>query len=122
MTADQVTHARLLSSAQAILDGTIAMPHHQAPRAAAFLARQGLEDLALVLCVRHGIHSGMETMGARLIVLRERVDRTTADKLERAWAGLSRACHHHAFELPPTASEVRGLIELVTSIPPSDPN
>lgn len=33
-----------------------------------------------------------------------------------AWSGLSQACHHHAFELAPTVSEVRHLIQLVGTL------
>ena len=33
-----------------------------------------------------------------------------------AWDGLSRACHHHAYELQPTVDEVHGLVNLVRQI------
>jgi hypothetical protein len=30
-----------------------------------------------------------------------------------AWWALSRACHHLSYELPPTATELRALIDVV---------
>jgi hypothetical protein len=30
-----------------------------------------------------------------------------------AWWALSRACHHGSYELPPTATELEGLIDVV---------
>lgn len=35
---------------------------------------------------------------------------------EYAWNALSRACHHHAFELTPSGSEVRHVIDLVAAL------
>ena len=29
-----------------------------------------------------------------------------------AWTGLSRACHHHPYELAPTANELRDLLDI----------
>jgi len=37
-------------------------------------------------------------------------------RAEYAWNGLSRACHHHAFEFSPTAPEVHRLIHLVEAL------
>lgn len=118
MTSNNPDADRLLSSARAILDRTIAMPPHQASRAASFLARRALETIVLDLCARAGIRSNIATMRARLIVLRHRADVATAEILESAWLGLSRACHHHAFELAPAETEIRALIERVESARP----
>jgi hypothetical protein len=47
---------------------------------------------------------------SRLIVLRV-LDPVAGTHAGRAWDGLSRACHRHAFELPPAESEVRALMD-----------
>ena len=36
-----------------------------------------------------------------------------AERVSYAWAGLSRACHQHVYELPPTSSELIAWIEVV---------
>lgn len=37
-------------------------------------------------------------------------------RVQHAWSGLSRACHQHAFELAPTATEVEQLIDVVRTV------
>ncbi|MFL5406415.1 MAG: hypothetical protein ACJ79O_11210, partial [Myxococcales bacterium] len=37
-------------------------------------------------------------------------------RADYAWSRLSQACHHHAFELAPTAAEARHLINLVGTL------
>jgi hypothetical protein len=36
-----------------------------------------------------------------------------AERAAYAWIRLSRACHQHAYELPPTAAELAAWIEIV---------
>jgi hypothetical protein len=43
-------------------------------------------------------------------------DQEAARDASYAWSALSRACHHHAYELPPTASELRALIDLTRRV------
>jgi hypothetical protein len=65
-------------------------------------------------------HAGLERhpMRAQLICLRhclpEKPDLTP--RVYYAWSGLSRACHQHAYELPPTSSELAGWIEAVEEL------
>ena len=84
------------------------------PRASALLARQSLEmglDLywkqkrpGLELCTTH----------AQLVCLREYwPDRDAAGRIHLAWVGLTRACHHHPYELAPTAGELEGWFGVV---------
>ena len=50
---------------------------------------------------------------AQLLVLPSYLrDQEAARDAAYAWSALSRACHHHAYELQPTASELRSLITL----------
>lgn len=84
------------------------------PRASALLARQALESaldsywsarsLALAPCSTH----------AQLICLGEYLgDEELAARVRLAWSALSDACHHHAYELAPTAAELAGLLDVV---------
>lgn len=78
------------------------------PRAAAALARQALE-LALRELWQHRAH-GVEDCSthAQLLCLGEYLrDEELAAAARQAWAALSRVCHHHPYELPPSAAELR---------------
>lgn len=102
---------RLLAEAGAILDGARGIPPSQVPRAAAFVARQAVEDAVKRLCLDVGADLPRANERSRLIVLRCVVDADVAEAAHTAWSGLSRYCHRHAFELSPTPDEVRHLIE-----------
>ncbi|HEX5494546.1 MAG TPA: hypothetical protein VFX70_08255 [Mycobacteriales bacterium] len=70
-----------------------------------------------VRCRAVGFDLDKATVRSRLIVLRALVgdaEADTAEAAEAAWAGLSRACHQHAYELAPTTGEVSHLVGLVT--------
>ncbi|MXZ70763.1 MAG: hypothetical protein F4Z04_04540 [Acidobacteria bacterium] len=104
MTPDQ-----LVSSAQAL----IRIPEGDGaglwPRTAAVLGRQAIESaLRQYWRLRQ---PGLEhcSSHAQLLCLvaylnKKELARETAD----AWATLSRACHHHPYELSPTAEELSG--------------
>jgi hypothetical protein len=48
-------------------------------------------------------------MRVQLIFLRTYLgDAELAGRAGHAWSALSRACHHHAYELAPTAAELEG--------------
>jgi hypothetical protein len=84
------------------------------PKATAVLARQALErGLTDVLAAKVG---GIERASVRAQLLCLRIfleDTATADEVNLAWWALSRACHHLSYELPPTAAELRALIDTV---------
>ncbi|WP_052583683.1 hypothetical protein [Saccharomonospora iraqiensis] len=113
--------AALLDHARTVLAGRHTVPAAQVPRAAAILARQALEDAVEARCRAAGAELGGHNQRSRLIVLRMLVGGPVSDSAATAWAGLSRACHHHAYELAPTVGEVAQLIEhvaaVVTSLP-----
>ena len=51
---------------------------------------------------------------AQLLCLRSYLRRNdVAERVPFVWSALSRACHHHAYELPPTAPELEAWIETV---------
>ncbi len=78
------------------------------PRATALLARQALESALDDLWRRRA--PGVEHCSARaqLLCLPYYLhgDEAIAEHVCYAWAGLSRACHQHPYELPPTSSEL----------------
>jgi len=84
------------------------------PRAAAFVARQALEDaLDRVWPFElEGIRrAGRATQLACLH--HASPDRELTDGVRTAWHALSRACHHHQYELAPTAAELNMWIDHV---------
>jgi len=108
------TPADLLAMARQLLDRASPDTAGLWPRASALLARQALEmavddfwhrrKLALVSCPTR----------AQLICLREYLDDDElAGRLHHAWNALSRACHHHPYELPPTVGELKDWIGVV---------
>jgi hypothetical protein len=95
-----------LEYARAILDGERAATPGWT-RIAAFLIRQALEAeietycRQLVAAMPHPVRTR-----SRLAVLHA-LDPTDFHRTaEYAWNALSRACHHHAYELAPTLSEL----------------
>jgi hypothetical protein len=81
-------------------------------RAACWVARRGLEALIPLLLQLRGVDVGGASMNVQLICLRVAYEDDPAlfTGLASAWDQLSRACHHHAYELTPTITEVRDLI------------
>jgi hypothetical protein len=77
------------------------------PRVSALLARQALEVAVLELWDRRELDLRGCAMPAQLICLRTYLgDADLAAHASHAWSALSRACHHHAYELAPTAGEL----------------
>jgi len=80
------------------------------PRAVAVLARQALEEvIEAVLAARA---TGAERCSARaqLLCLSTYAPTEAAREASYLWAALSRACHHHPYELAPTALELEGWV------------
>jgi hypothetical protein len=84
------------------------------PRAAALLARQGLE-LAMAR-LWEVTAPGLERTSTRcqLLCVGDMLDdRQLGGRATLTWQSLSNACHHRAYELPPTASELSLALEMV---------
>jgi hypothetical protein len=86
------------------------------PRAAALLARQALE-ISLDDCWR-AVAPGLEHASSRaqFLCLRRYMNEDTAERAYFAWTVLSRACHHHVYELAPTAEELTRWIDDVEEV------
>lgn len=114
MTVAPGASAQRLHRAEAVLNGSVAVPAEQRLVAAAHLARTALET-----AVADALHSrglGRARVTSRLIVLDAPSGAAVGALARLAWTGLSRACHRHAFELPPAESEVRTLIGDVRTV------
>lgn len=117
-----VTHGRddpgrLLVAARTTLRDPAALPGSTWARSTALLTRQALETALDRYWAAPA--PGMEACNAttKLLCLRSYVDDpATAHLARQTWASLSRACHHHPYELAPTATELRGWIDDVRDI------
>jgi hypothetical protein len=108
MSGDLLESARqVVNRADPDLDGVW-------PRAAAFLARQALEDAVDRLWDQNLPGMRRASRATQLACLGYATpDRELTDGVRVAWHALSRACHHHQYELAPTAAELEMWIEKV---------
>lgn len=89
--------------------------------AAVGVMSQGVsQKLALVLfgdAARSGEVPARLGKERKVICLRESLrEGDLASRLAHTWAALSRACHHHPYELPPTVEEIRRWMEPVREL------
>jgi hypothetical protein len=112
--------ALLLAEADRLLAGQVRHSRGRWPRACALLIRVALEAALRRHWASASAYAGAAAapMRAQLLILRaERPD--VARQVAEAWHGLSRATHHHAYELAPTAAELRAWHDLVLSLVPA---
>lgn len=113
MNATVDAHA-LVSAARALIRHDEATTAGLWPRAAALLARQGLE---LAMARLWDVTApGLERTSTRcqLLCVGDMLnDRELGGRATLTWNSLSDACHHRVYELPPTASELNGALETV---------
>lgn len=108
------TSADLLSQASAVLGGRSAHSN----RIACWIARAALENAVDGMLSDEGVDAADATMRSKLTMLQVAYE-SEGDVSMRAgyaWSRLSQACHHHAFELSPSGTEVRHLILLVRGL------
>jgi hypothetical protein len=103
---------RLLERAEAVLDGTMRLPSQRGTRVAAWFGRAALEAHIDTVLASHGITAERVTMRTKLACL-SILDPDHANTTSVTWWGLSRCCHHHAYELSPTVDEVRHSLNAV---------
>lgn len=116
-------HADVVTAARNLMERTDPATAGLWPRATALLARQALESaLDDFWKVRA---PGMEqcSMKAQLLCLpfylqapshkSQAGEEHLAERVSYAWAGLSRACHQHPYELSPTLAELLGWMATV---------
>ena len=86
------------------------------PVAASLLLRQALEGALhdLWRAVAPGVELASET--TQLLCLGMQIEPRLARRVGFTWAALSRASHHHAYELAPTATELGAWFETVDDL------
>src|SRR4051812_46090467 len=102
----------LADASRSVLENPGQLPKATWPRTSALLARQAIESaVADYLAARA---PGLETCSraTQFTCLPWYANnRATARLAFQTWAALSEACHHHAYDLAPTASELRAWID-----------
>jgi hypothetical protein len=111
-----MTTTQRLDRATQVLDGRVAVPAEQRVVAAVWLARSGLEEAVAATLTAKGHDLRRAWMASRLTVFACLVGAERSATARIAWTELSRACHRHAFELPPAEGEVRALIANVRAL------
>lgn len=86
------------------------------PRACAWLIRLALEHALDAFWARHRPPVAEATRRAQLIVLTRTVDPDLGRRCAELWQTLSRAAHHHAYELAPTAVELRSWLDAARDV------
>jgi hypothetical protein len=105
--------AQLLDTARALLTRADPTTAGLWPRASALLARQALESALDSFWHTKGLpHLASCSSRAQLICLRAYLkEEGLAGQAQQLWSSLSRACHHHPYELAPTVGELEGWME-----------
>jgi hypothetical protein len=111
MTPDQ-----LLAESDRLLSTVVPGTRGRWPRACAWLTRLALEqalDDYWSRTLPEAVNCGVRP---QLLILPQYADPSTAALAAEAWYGLARATHHHAYDLAPTASELRRWHDLVRTV------
>jgi hypothetical protein len=87
------------------------------PRAGALLGRRALEGTLQALWNRRQLDLHGCPMRVQFICLRRYLkDKDLAARAGLAWSALHRACHHHPYELAPTADELGDWLAVVEAL------
>lgn len=114
MKADRGEPDDLLEMADSLLRRADVATAGLWPRASALLALEALEASMHRLWQRHTLEFHGCSMRTQLICLRTYLeDAPLAARTSHAWSALSRACHHHPYELAPTAAELQSWFSVV---------
>ncbi len=112
-----MTPPQLLAAAERLLERPGKAAADAWTRAAALLARQALEQSLDSYWRSRGLAMTRLATGPQLICLADYLDdRSLGESVRHAWGALSDACHHPAYELAPSASELRGWIATVREL------
>ena len=108
-----MTPVEIIDAADALVEPRNSSRVQGWPRIAAVLCRHAIEEaLRQYWSLREpGLDrcSGRAQLLCLTVYLR---DRDLGRETLSAWSDLSRACHHHAYELAPTAEELRNLLDV----------
>lgn len=108
----------LLEYAEQVLDGTISLGA-RGPRTAALLTRRAFEDWLDEFSASwstQAVSDRPPTTSSKLVALGALQGMELGERAKRVWHALSRAVHHHAYELQPSVAEVRQLVGQVRGL------
>ena len=112
--AAKLSPREMVCAARNLLERADAATAGMWPRAIALLTRQALEDALIELwSVRASGVEGCSTRAQLLCLPYYLGDEKLAEQAAYAWSGLSRACHQHPYELPPTSAELLAWLQAV---------
>jgi hypothetical protein len=111
MTTANATPAELLTAARAATGDRSPAWGTSWGRAAAFLARQALEQAVSTAWLGGLAELSTASFSDQLVCLPLLLGDEEAARARQAWYALSRACHAHPYELAPALSEVVELLE-----------
>ena len=111
MTTPDYVAIQLLNTARSSMNVQRADLVGTWPRTAALLGRQALEHALAQFWASRAPGVEKVSMRAQLLCLSSYLDPEVAQRARFAWHALSRACHHHAYELPPIESELSGWLD-----------
>ena len=107
-----MTPGELLDLARQVADRKDPATRGLWPRAATLLARQALEEAVWWLDPR----LQQATSRATFLALPHLIEADVAHHAGLVHGRLSAACHHHSYELPPTAVELHGCFATVAEL------
>src|SRR3979490_3136569 len=110
--------AELLTYAEQLLDGTVSLGA-PGPRTAALLARRAFEEWLDEISASWStqvVSDRPPTTSSKLVALGALRGMELGERAKWGGHGLSRAVHHHAYELQPSVMEVRQLVGQVTGL------
>lgn len=111
-----MTPQQLLDLAGQLLATSTADTRGRWPRVCAWLIRLSLETALDQYWERVLPEAALCPMRPQLLLLPSYADPGIAERARDAWTGLSRAGHHHAYELAPTAAELRSWHDAVSQL------
>jgi hypothetical protein len=111
-----VTADNLLADADQLLTTVMPGSRGRWPRACAWLMRLALEQSLDAYWATVLPEARDCSMRAQLLLLPQYAGEEVGGQARGAWFGLARATHHHAYDLAPTAAELRGWHDLVVTI------
>ncbi|MCP2316149.1 hypothetical protein APR12_001486 [Nocardia amikacinitolerans] len=114
--APRPTVAERLDAVDRLLDGEVTAAGGVWSRATAWILRLALEQAVDELWARRAPELARCPMRAQLLALRVYAGPETGAQVAAVWAALSRAAHHHDYELAPSVTELRRWREQTAAI------
>ena len=112
-----MTPSELLDAANELLERPDLSLVGAWPRAVALLGRQALEGGLDGFWEAEFANMKYASRRTQTLCLEQYVrDRSLTDGIRQSWAELTRACHHHPFELSPTAAELKNWLAEVEGL------